>query len=54
MGDSMRLVATLLDEVQRSISITPQMMPSWLGMASEMLRRWGKCRETAVFKEATH
>lgn len=35
--DSMRLVAILLDEVQRSNSMTPQMMAAWLDLTTESL-----------------
>ena len=35
--DSMRLVAILLDEVQRSNSMTPQMMAAWLDLTTENL-----------------
>lgn len=35
--ESMRLVAILLDEVQRSNSMTPQMMAAWLDLTTESL-----------------
>lgn len=35
--DSMRLVAILLDEVQRNNSMTPQMMAAWLDLTTENL-----------------
>lgn len=35
--DSMRLVAILLDEVQRSNTMTPQMMSAWLDLTTENL-----------------
>lgn len=35
--DSMRLVTILLDEVQRSNTMTPQMMAAWLELTTESL-----------------
>lgn len=35
--DSMRLVTILLDEVQRSNTMTPQMMAAWLELTAESL-----------------
>lgn len=35
--DSMRLVAILLDEVQRTNTMTPQMMAAWLDLTTESL-----------------
>lgn len=35
--DSMRLVRILLDEVQRSNTMTPQMMAAWLELTTESL-----------------
>lgn len=35
--ESMRLVVILLDEVQRSNSMTPKMMAAWLDLTTESL-----------------